>query len=409
MSYGAGILGGFGQVPGLLGSKGAAQQQPQSGGRDWSRIMDIVGGGLRDLDPMGSGGNLDAVRARLANEDGVRDARKRLEGAIGNLTPEQQAFARANPDAFFSAQAANVFPDQMEQARFQADREDRGQDVAHRDRVFEAGRSDRGQDVNFRERQFGADRQDRAEDVSYRDSRAERGDMESDRAFGLQAQAAQRSANERQSFEDADGVRRYVDDGSAVFQSDIQEGGGDTFEFGADSMARAAISLPGLISANEQLDQLMADGVRFNSSLDNTIATGLDSIPFGLGEVGARRIGGEDWQALQRASAAFEAAILPLISGSAVTDGEARRTVRAALPSPGDSDETLESKAVQRRQMVEMARAGVTGAPVDVEAVSGRGAPLPDDLPDATGLPDGTLAEDGSDTFITFNGRWRRQ
>ena len=140
-----------------------------------------------------------AYMQRRAN----RDDSANLERAIEGMSPEQQAFARANPDAFYQYQAGNVFPDEMEQARFSADRTDRAEDVEYRqsrasedDRRYEQGfeygqARDQRQDY-VTDRNYSAGRQDRAQDVEYRDRSFDRGVVESDRTYGLQQSADQR-------------------------------------------------------------------------------------------------------------------------------------------------------------------------------------------------------------------------
>jgi len=51
--------------------------------------------------------------------------------------------------------------------------------------------------------------------------------------------------------------------------------------------------------------------------------------------------------------------MLPILSGAAVTESEAKRMIRAALPQMGDSVETLREKARRRQQMLNGAARGI--------------------------------------------------
>lgn len=79
----------------------------------------------------------------------------------------------------------------------------------------------------------------------------------------------------------------------------------------------------------------------------------VDMIPdFGALNTVARLWGGTDYQAYDQASASIEAALLPIFSGMAVTDSEAKRFIRANLPRLGDAPETLAEKARNREEVI---------------------------------------------------------
>ena len=139
--------------------------------------------------------------------------------------------------------------------------------------------------------------------------------------------------------------------------------------FPADQRARVAISFEPALEAAQQMEQAEANAIRRQGTHGSNTPLGQDwgarmaeAIPFDGGSV-ARMIGGADYQAYTRASNAFEAAILPILSGAAVTESEAQRVVRAALPRQGDDQATLQAKARQRRQMLNGA-ATIAGRPL---------------------------------------------
>lgn len=136
-----------------------------------------------------------------------------------------------------------------------------------------------------------------------------------------------------------------------------RSGGSSSAMVGADARARFMINLGPLQESQRILESMDASGYS-PSSLQNTTAAALEAIPFDGGYV-ARRAGGPDYNAYQQATKTFEAAIMPIMSGSAVTPTEAQRMIRAALPQPGDTPEVLHQKAVQRRQMINAVAQGI--------------------------------------------------
>lgn len=82
--------------------------------------LNIIGGGLRDLDPLGRGGNMQAahgqVNGRLAQLQKDMDVRRQIDlmkQATQGMNPQQQALAMANPQAFTSRQINNQFQDPL--------------------------------------------------------------------------------------------------------------------------------------------------------------------------------------------------------------------------------------------------------------------------------------------------------
>lgn len=76
----------------------------------------------------------------------------------------------------------------------------------------------------------------------------------------------------------------------------------------------------------------------------------------------AKTIGGDDYQAYDQAAKSWESAMLPILSGAAVTPTEAQRQIRANLPQLGDTPKTLSSKS-KNRAMMTNAAADLAGRP----------------------------------------------
>lgn len=130
---------------------------------------------------------------------------------------------------------------------------------------------------------------------------------------------------------------------------------------GAEARARFMINLGPLQESQRILEGMDAEGYD-PSSLRNIGASALEAVPFD-GGFAARVAGGGDYNAYNQAAKTFEAAILPIMSGAAVTPTEAQRMIRAALPQPGDTPEVLAQKARQRRQMINAVASGIGEAP----------------------------------------------
>lgn len=128
--------------------------------------------------------------------------------------------------------------------------------------------------------------------------------------------------------------------------------------FGPDQRARVAITLDPALEASRTLERMDAEAVtRQGTHVSDTplgqdwLARAAEAVPFD-GGTAARTIGGDDYNRYTSASSAFEAAMLPILSGAAVTESEAQRVVRAVLPRQGDSQAVLAEKARRRRQML---------------------------------------------------------
>lgn len=159
---------------------------------------------------------------------------------------------------------------------------------------------------------------------------------------------------------DAQGVLRYIDNGEEVFPGV----GGPTETpkplIGSEAMARVAAGLPNAKGAVQGLETLT-----FNSKATLLTVEGYDpasdwgaavieAIPdWGLLKGLARWTGGEDYQMFKDSYGAFEAGMLPIISGAAITDTEAKRQMQALQIKPGDSKQTKRRKLDLMAQMVE--------------------------------------------------------
>lgn len=160
-------------------------------------------------------------------------------------------------------------------------------------------------------------------------------------------QGAQRLPN-------GDVVRYGPRGGVTVLQ---RAGNGGSQLAGADARTRLTLGLGPIYQAQERLGQIEAQhGNVFNREWG---ARALEAVPFD-GGVAARVFGGPDYRAYEQASRTFEASMMPIFSGAAVTESEAKRFIRANLPQMGDSPEILAEKA-RNRQMMINAAARLTG------------------------------------------------
>jgi hypothetical protein len=143
----------------------------------------------------------------------------------------------------------------------------------------------------------------------------------------------------------------------------------------ANMRGRLALGLGPMVDAQEHMADVEREGNPYSleehpgaaagKALSDIHIPGFDGHPLeGLG----KWIGGDHFQQYQQAASAFEAALMPIMSGSAVTPSEASRQIRASLPALGDDEQTLGRKAKVRRQML-------NGAAVAM----GKSLPYPDE------------------------------
>lgn len=111
----------------------------------------------------------------------------------------------------------------------------------------------------------------------------------------------------------------------------------------AETRGRLAFGLPTATAGRRRMAEMEQGGV--NPLNRDWGAAAIQMIPdWGAFDTIARVIGGQDFQSYDQAAASIEAAVLPIFSGLAVTDSEARRFVRANSPRLGDTAETLAAK-----------------------------------------------------------------
>jgi hypothetical protein len=145
---------------------------------------------------------------------------------------------------------------------------------------------------------------------------------------------------------------------------------------GAETRARFELGIGPVVNAQRNIYSAEGGGDRakrhnpFNdapvrsaiSSLDNGKLAewaGFSLDPLARGWPGKNQ---QSFQDYDQASKSFEASMLPILSGSAVTPSEAQRQIRARLPAWGDTPLTLERKATERAMMANAA-AELVGKP----------------------------------------------
>jgi hypothetical protein len=175
--------------------------------------------------------------------------------------------------------------------------------------------------------------------------------------FEMQKGAA--ATPERKTEKDQNGVLRYIDTGEPVFPDVETAPEAAKPLIGSEAMARVTAGLPNAKQAVEDLDRLVfrskgtalsAEG--YDPASDWGAAT-IEAIPdFGLLKGVARTVGGEDYQLFKDSYGSFEAAMLPIISGAAITESEGLRQMRALEIKPGDSEQTKKRKITGMKAMV---------------------------------------------------------
>lgn len=122
-----------------------------------------------------------------------------------------------------------------------------------------------------------------------------------------------------------------------------------------ETRARIALGLPAAVEAQKNL--YAAEGwkpgaanPRGKNPLDTVRGALADVVDGPDNNAGwlAKTIGGQGYQNYQQAAKTYESALLPILSGAAVTDPEAARLIRSDLPQRGDSPATLARKAKNR-------------------------------------------------------------
>lgn len=143
----------------------------------------------------------------------------------------------------------------------------------------------------------------------------------------------------------------------AVFRGGVWVKSGGPGQAGADMRGRLNLGMGSMVQANQTMmgmekgvNPLQRDwGATALSGAANAGVFGME--PLAFLEPAAKAVGGQDFQDYQQAAAAWEAQIMPIMSGAAVSPSEAQRQVKASLPTLGDSPETLAKKARDRMMM----------------------------------------------------------
>ena len=175
------------------------------------------------------------------------------------------------------------------------------------------------------------------------------------------AAAAPQAPAARPMREDPNGVLRYLDGAQEpVFSNVTTAPEASKPLIGSEAMARVTSGLPNAIKAVEDLDRLVfrSKGTPLSSEgydpASDWGAATIEAIPdFGLLKGVARTVGGEDYQLFKDSYGSFEAAMLPIISGAAITESEGLRQMRALEIKPGDSEQTKTRKIAGMRSMVQ--------------------------------------------------------
>lgn len=138
---------------------------------------------------------------------------------------------------------------------------------------------------------------------------------------------------------------------------------------GADARSRYMIGLGPLQDAKRNFDEAEAAGNPIDRDWGAALIDRATEVPFlaRIGDTIARNVGGEDYQKYIQAASTYESALLPILSGAAVTESEALRLIRADLPQAGDSESVLERKARNRANRINAVAEGIgKPAPYDL-------------------------------------------
>jgi hypothetical protein len=122
----------------------------------------------------------------------------------------------------------------------------------------------------------------------------------------------------------------------------------------ADQIGRFSLLVPSALAAVKRLKELEDGGYSLNKDAIAARTVAGDK-PGGIVGGIARSMAGQDYQDYSQAAKTFESAVLPILSGAAVTESEAERLVTAALPQIGDTPQTAKVKAKSRDNMARAA------------------------------------------------------
>jgi hypothetical protein len=343
-------------------------------GMNQSEMIMLAGAGLQDLDPLFGGGRMQAaqqmidqrIQGRQAEEQRLAQM-EQMQAFRATLPPEQQQLFDMNPEGF---------TDQMTQAEFRSQespqpvlRDVNGTlyDVTDpsNPRVVIRGATSAPQPVL---REVGGELYDVTDPSNPRLVVA--GQLQNNVPPTFQALELRAAASGLQP--NTEEYRTFMLNNGAMPEAEPDP---SALRLGAEAVSRMAPNLAPLLAAQRQLQELERQGVTFTQGASGVAATVAAGIPFAGGAL-ERAFGSDDRDAMVRAVSQFEAAILPILSGAAVTDSEAQRYVRAQLPQPGDSARIRDLKAQARQGMIDVFQAAIRGESVDFAAMDAAAATI---------------------------------
>lgn len=140
----------------------------------------------------------------------------------------------------------------------------------------------------------------------------------------------------------------------------------------ASVRSRLDMGMPSMIAGQQAMEKVERRGNPFalDQNPGNAAAKVMDSVGVKIGQNDirpfrpmAKWVGGDDYQEYEQGAASFEAEVMPIKSGAAVSPSEAERQIKAALPELGDSPANLQRKSVTRKTMLNAA-ARMRGKPL---------------------------------------------
>lgn len=350
-----------------------------------------------------------------------------------NLTPEQKALYGALDPAEVMSQfnSDRGFNFQGERAKVA--------DTQWQD-TYDAGRTDRTEDVDYRNNVYQAGRDDRTADLEYRDQTFD----ENVRQFGLTYALDQQRANAatKAADKEGEGYRKATPEEVAAYglpentvaqispkgQLSITKDAPDPPKplVSSETMPRLIANLPNMKQAVVDLKGLMGNrGTEAGKSAKGRYSPGqdwgaqaIDAVPdFGLLQPVAKWAGGKDYQKFEAAYKTFTGAILPILSGSAVSPAEKENILSGIEVRNGDSDTVAAQKLKNMDNMTIGLEAAVRGDTDTFYAmlneVGSYGASLSNDgqtqaqpgseIDGADNVPEGTLVQDENGQ------KWRKQ
>jgi hypothetical protein len=370
-------------------------------GMNQSEMIMLAGAGLQDLDPLFGGGRMQAaqqmidqrIQGRQAEEQRLAQM-EQMQAFRATLPPEQHQMFDMNPEGFM---------DQITSAEFRAPNyQVFGENIYRTDRGLErVGDVQQGDPDAIRTLRMLQENPDlMAVEAARRSAGAAQNNVpptfqalelraaasglqpgtEEYRTFmlnnGAMPEAAQNNVPTAFQALELRAAASGLEPGTEEYRTFMLNNGAmpeaepdpSALRLGAEAMGRIAPNIPPLLAAQRQLQELERQGVTFTQGVSGVGATVAAGIPFAGGAL-ERAIGSDDRDAMVRAVSQFEAAILPILSGAAVTDSEAQRYVRAQLPQPGDSARIRDLKAQARQGMIDVFQAAIRGESVDFAAM----------------------------------------